>query len=116
MKSYLKFAVFVSMLVPVAIFLSCAVQQDVQVKIKDGKVYGVVEGSFRHRWWNYYERGLSFAEGEFWEEAATDLKEAIKQRKEDQRMARTYGMHFVDYFLDIQPGYFVYAYFPVPLR
>ena len=80
------------------LFLGCAVQQDTQVKIKDGKKYGVVEGTFRHRWWNYYERGLSFADGEFWEEAAMDFREAIKQRKADQRMARTYGMHFVDYF------------------
>lgn len=66
--------------------------------IKDGKEYGVVQGSFRNRWWNYYERGLSFAEGEFYEEAVDDLKQAIKGRDKDQRMARTYGMHFVDYF------------------
>ena len=90
------------------LFLSCAVQQDAQIKIKDGKEYGVVEGSFRHRWWNYYERGLSFAQGEFWEEAATDLKEAIKQRKADQRMARTYGMHFVDYFPHRELGVIYY--------
>lgn len=93
-----KFSGVVVILISTFLFLSCAVQQDTQVKIKDGKEYGVVEGLFRHRWWNYYERGLSFAQGEFWEEAATDLKEAIKQRKADQRMARTYGMHFVDYF------------------
>jgi len=90
--------VLIVILVSFILFLSCAVQQDAQVKIKDGKQYGVVEGSFRHRWWNYYERGLSFAQGEFWTEAAADFKEAIKQRKVDQRMARTYGMHFVDYF------------------
>lgn len=66
--------------------------------LKDGKEYGVVRGAFRHRWWNYYERGLSFGEGEFFEEAAADLKEAIRQREKDQRMARTYGMHFIDYF------------------
>ncbi len=86
------------MLISLVLFPSCAVQQDVQVKIKDGKEYGTVQGSFRHRWWNYYERGLSFAQGEFWAEAANDIKEAIKQRDVDQRMARTYGMHFVDYF------------------
>jgi TolB-like protein/tetratricopeptide (TPR) repeat protein len=77
---------------------TCAVQQDVQVKTKDGKQYGVVAGSFRHRWWNYYERALSFADGQFWDEAISDLMEAVNQRDEDQRMARTYGMHFVDYF------------------
>ena len=51
--------------------------------IKDGIEYGVVRGSFRHRWWNYYERGLSFAEGEFYREALSDLKEAADQRFED---------------------------------
>lgn len=76
---------------------SCAIQPS-KTYVKDGKVYGKVRGTFRHRWWNYYERGLSFAEGEFFSEAVTDLEEAIQQRAEDQRMARTYGMHFIDYF------------------
>jgi hypothetical protein len=98
MHSRRKKSVFFVMLVSFILFPSCAVQQDAQVKIKDGKRYGVVEGSFRHRWWNYYERGLSFAQGEFWTEAAADFKAALKQRQVDQRMARTYGMHFVDYF------------------
>lgn len=65
---------------------------------RNGKLYGVTEGSFRRRWWNYYERGLSFAEGRFYKAALTDLAEAARQRDKDQRMARTYGMHFVDYF------------------
>jgi TolB-like protein len=66
--------------------------------MRDGKEYGKVRGAFRHRWWNYYERGLSFAEGEFNERALSDLMKATEQRDEDQRLARTYGMHFVDYF------------------
>jgi TolB-like protein len=98
MNVYGKISGLAVIFISLILFLSCAVQQDAQVKIKDGKEYGVVEGSFRHRWWNYYERGLSYAQGEFWEEAAADLREAAKQRKADQRMARTYGMHFVDYF------------------
>ena len=73
MNALRKTSDLVVILISIALFLSCAVQQDAQVKIKDGKEYGVVEGSFRHRWWNYYERGLSFAEGEFWEEAAGDM-------------------------------------------
>ncbi len=72
--------------------------------IRDGKEYGLVTGSFRHRWWNYYERSLSFADGEFFAEAVNDLNEAIKQRGEDQRMARTYGMHFIDYFPNRELG------------
>jgi TolB-like protein len=66
--------------------------------VKDGKQYGTVRGNFRHRWWNYYERGLSFAEGAFYPEAIADFQAAIGRRDEDQRMARTYGLHFVDYF------------------
>jgi len=76
----------------------CAVQSAGPVYTKDGKEYGKVNGAFRHRWWNYYERGLSYADGEFYQEALSDLKEAIGQRDKDQRMARTYGMHFIDYF------------------
>ena len=76
----------------------CAVQQSETRYTKDGKTYGQVEGAFRHRWWNYYERGLSFADGAFYEPAAADLKTAVQKRGRDQRMARTYGMHFMDYF------------------
>ena len=43
--------------------------------IKNGKQYGVVKGLFRARWLNFYERGASFSEGEFWQEALTDFKE-----------------------------------------
>jgi TolB-like protein/tetratricopeptide (TPR) repeat protein len=65
---------------------------------KDGQTYGVVSGTFRHRWWNYYERGLSYTEGQYYSEAVSDFQAAIDRRDADQRMARTYGMHFVDYF------------------
>ena len=77
---------------------SCAVQGPRPSYTKEGKTYGKVRGTFQHKWWNYYERGLSFADGRFFEEAARDLKLAISKREKDQRMARTYGMHFVDYF------------------
>jgi len=76
----------------------CAGKPASPIYVKDGKEYGTVRGTFRHRWWNYYERALSYAEGEFYKEAIEDLKESIRQRAEDQRMARTYGMHFIDYF------------------
>lgn len=71
---------------------------------KDGKVYGITEGSFRSRWWNYYERGLSFADGQFWEQARSDFKRAMAQRDKDQWRARTYGFHFVDYFPHRETG------------
>jgi hypothetical protein len=53
---------------------------------------------FRGRWWNYYERSLSAADARDYHAARADLDEAIALRNRDQRMARTYGMHFVDYF------------------
>ncbi|MBI4690851.1 MAG: hypothetical protein HY754_11405 [Nitrospirae bacterium] len=55
-------------------------------------------GTFRGKWWNYYERGITYSEKEDAENAINDLKKAISMRSKDQRMARTYGMHFVDYF------------------
>jgi TolB-like protein len=76
---------------------------------KDGKVYRQPNGAFfRHRWWNYYERGLSYAEGRYFEEALADLQAAVRQREQDQRMARTYGMHFIDYFPHREIGILLY--------
>ena len=81
----------------VAFVLSCNTPPDPKYA-KNGIQYGVVKGLFRERWWNFYERGLSFSEGGFWNEAAEDFLQALKQRDRDQRRARTYGMHFIDYF------------------
>jgi len=77
---------------------SCTVNHPGPKCIRDHKQYGVVEGAFRSRWWNYYERGLSYLDGQCYNSAKNDFLEAIKQRDKDERMARTYGMHFVDYF------------------
>lgn len=72
--------------------------------IKNGVKYGVVKGNFREEWWNYQERGMSYLEGGCYEAALADLEQAIKLRRQmdrkegDQRRARTYGMHFEDYF------------------
>jgi tetratricopeptide (TPR) repeat protein len=80
-------------------FNGCAQQPAGTVFVKDGKQYGIVKsGTFRHRWWNYFERGLSYAEGQFYQNSVSDFQEAIRQREKDQRRARTYGMHFMDYF------------------
>lgn len=83
--------------------MGCAVRTKTPY-IKKGEVYGITKGIFRDRWWNYYERGISFAEGEFWLEAIDDFNEAIKRRYKDQWRARSYGMHFWDYFPHREKG------------
>ena len=98
MKSQLRFLRYAILLSLLAWSLGCAEQGVAPVYTKEGKEYGKTKGAFRHRWWNYYERGVSYGEGEFYSEAAADFKTAIEQRYDDQRMARTYGMHFIDYF------------------
>jgi tetratricopeptide (TPR) repeat protein len=55
-------------------------------------------GTFRPKWWNYYSRGLNNADVKNWQESISDLEKAVSSRPRDQRMARTYGMHFIDYF------------------
>ncbi|MBI5196384.1 MAG: hypothetical protein HZA10_08680 [Nitrospirae bacterium] len=55
-------------------------------------------GTFRSKWWNYYNRGIEYSEKADWTNSISDLKKAVSMRTRDQRMARTYGMHFIDYF------------------
>jgi hypothetical protein len=74
----------------------------------DGKVYGVTSGAFRGRWWNYYERGISYGDGHLWVQEEADLRDALQQRSQDQRRARTYGMHFLDYFPHRELGVALY--------
>ncbi|MBF0609296.1 MAG: hypothetical protein HQL61_17300 [Magnetococcales bacterium] len=73
---------------------------------------GKVQGAFRGRWFNYYERGVSFsscgqalsdkgdteAARPYLESAVRDFEAAIRIRKDERWHARTYGMHYVDYF------------------
>lgn len=67
--------------------------------VRDGVQYGVTEGRFRGRWWNYYERGRSFLEGGFHTEAEADFRSALAGRPRDQLWPRTYGLHFLpEYF------------------
>ncbi|MBI1321013.1 MAG: hypothetical protein GC168_18975 [Candidatus Hydrogenedens sp.] len=77
--------------------------------VRDGQQYGVVDGTFRGRWWNHYERGRSFLDGGFYDEAAADLNIALGLRAEDQRWARTYGLHFIpEYFPNRELGITLY--------
>lgn len=73
--------------------------ESVKMEEKDGP-YGFTSRyrAFPSEWYEYYETGVSFAEGCHWEEAVEYLNLAIKRRYEDQRRARTYGRHLIDYF------------------
>ena len=55
-------------------------------------------GTWRGKWWNYYDRGLNYADKGDWSNALKDFSSAVDMRDKDQRRARTYGMHFTDYF------------------
>src|SRR5208283_6182926 len=63
--------------------------------------YGGDSGTFRGNWWNYYDRAIAYSESQGpgpGDKAIADLNQALSMRAKDQRMARTYGMHFIDYF------------------
>lgn len=83
----------------------CTTQQAV---VREGKEYGVTQGVFHGRWWNYYERGASYLSGDFYAEAESDLRKAIDGRSRDTWAARTYGMHFVEYFPNRELGIVYY--------
>lgn len=87
-------------------FNGCASQRfDKGKYVREGVPYGTTRGQFRGRWWNYYERGRSFLEGEFYDEAEADLRAALAARKRDQLWPRTYGMHFTpEYFPNRELG------------
>ena len=110
MKTLLiKSAVFILLAFVLLFFMGgCAGQQPGPAYGKDGKEYGKVRGAFRNQWWNFYERGLSYADGESYAEALADLTTAVGLRDKDQRMARTYGMHFIDYFPHRERGVIYY--------
>ncbi|MHC4296772.1 MAG: hypothetical protein ACYS7Y_05680, partial [Planctomycetota bacterium] len=52
----------------------------------------------RGRWWNYYTRGACYLEHRHYKKAQEDFDRVIKIRPRETRDARTYGMHFMDYF------------------
>lgn len=76
---------------------------------RDGVKYGVTKGTFRSRWWNYYERGCSYLDGGYYQEAEADFRAALQGRSKDQRWPRTYGLHFIpEYFPNRELGIALY--------
>ena len=77
----------------IVLFVSLCITLSVTVPAKADD-----SGSFRGKWWNYYDRGLEYSDKGEWGNALKDFTKAADMRDKDQRMARTYGMHFTDYF------------------
>jgi len=88
---------FILLVLLSALFPACQSFHDVSME-KEGTRYGLTEGTFKGRWWHHYERALSFAEGKFWKEAESDLKEAIRQRYDCKKRAKAYSGRFIEYF------------------
>jgi len=65
-------------------------------------------GTFRGKWWNYYDRAVGRSAESDYAAAVADLKKSLELRDRDQIMARTYGMHFIDYFPHRELGVIYY--------
>ncbi|HYE04107.1 MAG TPA: hypothetical protein VEL07_01190 [Planctomycetota bacterium] len=88
----------IAALTALALAVSSCTAPRPEPRIVDGIAYGVTSAPFRERWWQYYERGVSWARGGFLAEAERDLRACLARRQTDHRRARTYGMHFVQCF------------------
>ena len=96
-QSRWQYATAVLMLLLLFGVLGCAVERG-EVYVKDGKRYGVVSGIWRNKWWQHYERGVSYAAGGFWDDAIASFQTALASRpgQKDRLRANTYGVHFVE--------------------
>jgi tetratricopeptide (TPR) repeat protein/TolB-like protein len=63
---------------------------------------------FRGTWWDYYERGLLYGERGLWNAAIKDFQAALKARGQEDRVARTYGVSFLEYFPQREMGVALY--------
>ena len=59
---------------------------------------------FRGRWWSYYDRGSFYLSQKQFDQAAADFQVSLKGRSSDTWRARTYGLHFVEYFPNRELG------------
>jgi tetratricopeptide (TPR) repeat protein len=71
---------------------------------KNGFIYGKTRGIFGYQWFDYYERALSYREGECYGAALSDITHAIKLRSDEAGWAKTFGMHFIYYYPHREKG------------
>ena len=84
--------------------LAACGRADPPPQVVDGTTFGTTSVPFRGRWWHHYERGVSWTLGGFNAEAEADFRACLDQRQTDNRLARTYGMHFVQCFAHRELG------------
>jgi len=69
---------------------------------------GGLDGPFRGRWWSFYQRGAMHVARENYAAAEADFQRALIGRSADAWSARTYGLHFVEYFPNRELGVVYY--------
>jgi len=79
------------------LFNSC-IRVPSKVCIKENKIYGYTRSAFRYKFNQYYERGIAYQQGECYDFAVKDFLNAIELENVDDRLMRTYGMHYIEYF------------------
>lgn len=87
-----------------SLLVLAACQDRAEVVPTATRIPGQIPVTFRNRWWHFYERGLSWAEGGLDGQAEADLRQCLALRQTDSRQARTYGMHFVQCFAHRELG------------
>ena len=59
-------------------------------------------------WYKQYQKGLEAMEDQKWQEAAAHFRIALKIIPVDKKKARTYGLHFIEYFPHRELGICLY--------
>jgi len=100
-----------AVLVLVALASSCATV-DQQAEVSPGSEElerQLAKQKFRGRWWSYYGRAAIYLDFHRYEDAEADLRQALSKRDDDQRWARTYGLHLIpEYFPNRELGVTLY--------
>jgi len=75
---------------------------------QNGTQYGKLDYIFTSQWFEYYERALSYMEGDCYEYAIEDFDRAIIRKDIDSWWKNTYGNHFITYFPHREKGISLY--------
>ena len=113
---YKKFKLTVLLPLFALVFVSCATVSNIGTDnwrdyFKPGASKEEIARDFnlyRGKWWNHYVRGRWYADGGYYDEAIQDFKKSISLRSKDERSARSYGLHFWEYFAHRELGIVYY--------